>query len=269
MALLGWQWRRHPLRITEKIQTPLTSSVRGFLWGSGRFLYLLARARKMRKLLVYTALFLCCTQNLLAQDWAQLEHFKMANDSLTAPAMGEKRVVFLGNSITIGWKNADPEYFEQHPYVNRGISGQTTPQMLLRFRQDVIALHPYAVVILAGTNDIAGNTGPMTNQQIMDNLVSMSQLAQAEGIKVVLCSVLPAYDYPWRPGLRPNIRIPELNTRIREFAVQHGHIYIDYFSAMTDGNNGLKAELGYDGVHPTREGYDIMKPILENGLKSL
>lgn len=202
------------------------------------------------------------------QDWAQLEHFKMDNESLSELAKGENRIVFMGNSITIGWKNADPEYFKQHPYVNRGISGQTTPQMLLRFRQDVIELEPHAVVILAGTNDIAGNTGPMTTKQILNNIVSMAQLAEAHNIRVLLCSVLPAFDYPWRPGLQPNIRIPELNTEIEKFAVENGHIYVDYFSAMTDGNNGLRSNLGSDGVHPNRAGYDIMKPILEDALKS-
>lgn len=203
------------------------------------------------------------------QDWAQLEHFKMENESLSAPLKGENRVVFMGNSITIGWKNADPEYFNENPYVNRGIGGQTTPQMLLRFRQDVIELEPKAVVILAGTNDIAGNTGPMTNKQIMDNLISMAQLSEAYGIDVLLCSVLPAFDYPWRPGLEPNIRIPELNASIREFALGNGHIYVDYFNAMTDGKNGLRIDLGYDGVHPNRAGYDVMKPILERALSQV
>ena len=223
----------------------------------------------MHKKLFIIALFFCCTHILFAQDWAQLEHFKMANDSLSNPATGEQRVVFMGNSITIGWKNADPEYFSQNLYINRGISGQTTPQMLLRFRQDVIELKPAAVVILAGTNDIAGNTGPMTNKQIMDNLISMGQLAQTHGIKVVLCSVLPAFDYPWRPGLQPNVRIPEVNSLIAQYAAQNGHSYVDYFSAMTDGKNGLRSDLGYDGVHPNRAGYDVMKPILEQALAAV
>lgn len=223
----------------------------------------------MRNFLFILALMLCSTLSSYGQDWAQLQHFKMDNDSLSEPAKGEQRVVFMGNSITIGWKNADPEYFKMNPYVNRGISGQTTPQMLLRFRQDVIELNPYAVVILAGTNDVAGNTGPMTNKQILDNIISMAQLAQAHTIKVLLCSILPAYDYPWRPGLQPNIRIPEINAKIKVFAEQNGLTYVDYFSAMTDGKNGLKPDLGYDGVHPTRKGYDVMKPILERALKSL
>ena len=223
----------------------------------------------MRSTFLICVLFLCCIPLSYGQDWAQLQHFKMANDSLTVPAKGEKRIVFMGNSITIGWKNADPEYFSEHPYVNRGISGQTTPQMLLRFRQDVIELKPFAVVILAGTNDVAGNTGSMTNKQIMDNLISMSQLAKAHDIKVVLCSILPAFDYPWRPGLQPNVRIPQLNTEIKAYAQENGHTFVDYFSAMTDGKDGLRSDLGYDGVHPNREGYDVMKPILETALQSL
>lgn len=203
------------------------------------------------------------------QDWAQLEHFKMENESFSAPLKGEKRVVFMGNSITIGWKDADPDYFNKNPYVNRGIGGQTTPQMLLRFRQDVIELEPAAVVILAGTNDIAGNTGPMTNKQILDNIISMAQLSEAHGIEVFLCSVLPAFDYPWRPGLDPHTRIPELNASIKEFALENDHNYVDYFSAMTDGKNGLRPDLGYDGVHPNRAGYDLMKPILERALSNV
>lgn len=206
---------------------------------------------------------------IFAQDWAELKHFQQENQALPAPEADEKRVVFMGNSITIGWKDADPEYFKNNPYVNRGIGGQTTPQMLLRFRQDVIDLKPGIVVILAGTNDIAENTGPMTTKQIVDNIISMAQLAKAHEIKVILCSVLPAFDYPWRPGLQPNIRIPELNSEIQQFAETNGHTYVDYFSAMTDGKNGLLPDLGYDGVHPTRAGYDVMKPLLEKAIDAI
>ena len=206
---------------------------------------------------------------VFAQDWAQLEHFKKENQALPAPEADEDRVVFMGNSITIGWKDADPEYFKKNPYINRGIGGQTTPQMLLRFRQDVIDLKPSIVVILAGTNDIAGNTGPMTTKQILDNIISMAQLAKAHDIEVVLCSVLPAFDYPWRPGLKPHIRIPELNEGLQKFAEANAHTYVDYFSAMTDGKNGLQPALGSDGVHPTRAGYDIMKPLLEEAIRNV
>lgn len=201
-----------------------------------------------------------------AQDWADLGHFQEANSQLEAPVKGENRVVFMGNSITIGWLSHFPEYFEGKPYINRGIGGQTTPQMLLRFRQDVLDLEPAVVVLLAGTNDIAGNTGPMSLEQIMDNIVSMTELAQSNGIKVILASVLPAYDYPWRPGMHPNKKIPELNARIAAYAKQSNALYLDYFSAMTDGNNGLQESLGYDGVHPNSKGYQVMAPLTNKAI---
>ena len=147
--------------------------------------------------LALISLFLLCGEST-AQDWANLTRFQAKNEALGTPAKGEKRVVFMGNSITEGWINTCPEFFEGRPYINRGIGGQTTPQMLIRFRQDVINLHPKVVVILAGTNDIAGNTGPSTLEMIEDNLASMAEIAHANGIKVILCSVLPAFDYPWR-----------------------------------------------------------------------
>lgn len=201
-----------------------------------------------------------------SQDWAALDHFREANAALQPPAEGEERVVFMGNSITIGWAGGQPEFFEGKPYVNRGISGQTTPQMLLRFRQDVIALKPKVVVILAGTNDIAGNTGPMTLEQIMDNLKSMAEIARANGIAVVLSSVLPAEDYPWRPGLEPNKKIPALNEMIRTYAEQNDIVYLDYFAALTNDKNGMDPELAQDGVHPTKKGYEIMAPLAEKAI---
>ncbi|NAS13509.1 SGNH/GDSL hydrolase family protein [Poritiphilus flavus] len=207
------------------------------------------------------------TEIVNAQDWPDLKHFKAANEKLQPSTQDESRVVFLGNSITIGWLNSVPEFFEGKPYVNRGISGQTTPQMLLRFRQDVIDLTPKVVVILAGTNDIAGNTGPMTLQQIVDNLRSMTELAKANGIKVVLSSVLPAYDYPWRPGLNPNEKIPKLNAMIKDYADEAKVVYLDYFSVMTNDKNGLDEDLAGDGVHPTKKGYEIMAPLAEAAIK--
>ncbi|MDC6354159.1 MULTISPECIES: SGNH/GDSL hydrolase family protein [unclassified Robiginitalea] len=202
-------------------------------------------------------------QQAVAQDWADLEHFREANKALAPPAPGEDRVVFMGNSITIGWLHKVPEFFEGKPYVNRGISGQTTPQMLLRFRQDVLDLSPKVVVILAGTNDIAGNTGPMTLEQILDNLKSMAELALANGVEPVLSSVLPAYDYPWRPGLQPNIKIPKLNSMIKNYAALSGIVYLDYFSEMADSRNGLDNTLATDEVHPTEKGYRMMAPLAE------
>lgn len=203
---------------------------------------------------------------LSAQDWAQLGHFDTANKELPDVKTNENRVVFMGNSITIGWSHHQPEFFEGKPYVNRGISGQTTPQMLVRFREDVIDLKPKVVVILAGTNDIAGNTGPSTLQMIADNLMSMAELAEANGIKVVLCSVLPAYDYPWRKGLMPNEKIPALNKMIKSYANSKGFVYLDYFSSMTDGKNGLREDLGSDGVHPNKKGYELMAPLADKAI---
>lgn len=216
-----------------------------------------------RILILFFLIFSC---SVSAQDWADLEHFKEANQELSEPETNENRVVFMGNSITIGWSHHQPEFFENKPYVNRGISGQTTPQMLVRFRQDVIDLKPKVVVILAGTNDIAGNTGPSTLQMIADNLMNMAELAEANGIKVVLCSVLPAYDYPWRKGLMPNKKIPALNKIIKDYANSKGFVYLDYFSAMTDGNNGMQKELGSDGVHPNKKGYELMAPLAEQAI---
>ena len=199
----------------------------------------------------------------IAQDWPNLNHFKAENANLVAPTPNEKRVVFMGNSITEGWINLHPEFFAGKFYINRGISGQTTPQMLLRFRADVIKLKPRVVVILAGTNDIAGNTGPSTIEMIEDNLISMAQLAKENGIKVILCSVLPAYDYPWKPGLEPAPKIVALNKLIKAYAAKESLIYLDFFTPMVDERNGLKAEYSKDGVHPNEAGYNVMEPLTE------
>lgn len=211
----------------------------------------------------FVILMLVSTSLIQAQDWPNLQQFQADNAALPAPAPGENRVVFMGNSITIGWLHHVPGFFEGKPYINRGISGQTTPQMLLRFQQDVIALKPKVVVILAGVNDIAENTGPMTLEQIRDNLASMAQLARANGIEPVLCSVLPAYDFPWRPGLQPYLKVPQLNTMIQAFAEANNIIYLDYFSAMADSRNGLGPDLASDEVHPTVKGYEMMAPLAE------
>ena len=197
------------------------------------------------------------------QDWPNLSKYKTQNDSLVAPTADENRVVFMGNSITEGWIGLYPSFFKNKSYINRGISGQTTPQMLVRFRADVIHLHPKVVVILAGTNDIAGNTGPSTIEMIADNIFSMAELAQVNGIKVVLCSVLPVYDYPWKPGIDPVTKIAKLNSMIKEYAAYNCLEYLDYYTAMVDERLGLKADLTYDGVHPNTAGYMAMEPITE------
>lgn len=206
--------------------------------------------------------FLTTSQGI-AQDWPGLGHFSEENKKLAPPAAHENRVVFMGNSITIGWLHARPDFFKKNSYINRGISGQTTPQMLVRFRQDVIDLNPKVVVILAGTNDIAGNTGPASLEMIVDNIKSMAQLAETNGISVVISSVLPAFDYPWKPGLKPNEKIPALNALLKKYAIANGYTYLDYFSALADNRNGLPKKYAEDGVHPTAEAYGLMEPLAE------
>ena len=204
----------------------------------------------------------------LHNDWAYLEKYRQANAALPAPAPGENRVVFYGNSITEGWAQHFASEFPGKPYVGRGISGQTTPQMLVRFRQDVVALQPKVVVILAGTNDIAGNTGPSTIEMIEDNMASMAEIAKANHIRVVLSSVLPVYDYPWRPGLEPAGKIVALNAWLRNYAASHGATYLDYHSAMADERQGLRAALTYDGVHPNEAGYRVMASLAEPAIEA-
>ena len=203
-------------------------------------------------------LFPMLTQAQTTQDWPNLGRYRDANARIGLPTANEDRVVFMGNSITDAWINSVPEYFSGRGYIDRGISGQTTPQMLIRFRQDVIALKPKVVVILAGTNDIAGNTGPSTLEMIEDNLESMAVLAKAAGIQVVLSSVLPVYDYPWKPGLQPAEKIITLNKWIKNYAMQNDCLYLDYFPSVSDDRNGMKAEYSKDGVHPNAEGYKVM-----------
>ena len=199
-------------------------------------------------------------------DWPNFKQFEELNTKLPKMKKNKNRVVFMGNSITIGWLQTNPNFFKDKDYVNRGISGQTTPQMLVRFRADVVDINADVVVILAGTNDIAGNTGPVTLKMIANNLKSMTEIAQANGIKVILCSVLPAYDYPWSPGKKPNIKIPKLNSMIEDFAKESGAFYLDYFKALNDGNNGIIKEYSYDGVHLTAKGYHLLEPMLEKAL---
>jgi len=210
-------------------------------------------------------------------DWANLARYREANRALAAPGPGEARVVFMGDSITDAWPQPRfGAFFPGKPYVGRGISGQTTPQMLLRFRPDVIALRPKAVVILAGTNDIAGNTGPMTDEQIEGNLASMAELAKANGIRVVFSSILPVSEYHVRPGdtappqttRRPMARITAINAWMKEYAAANGHVYLDYFPAMTDAKGLLRAELSEDDLHPNAAGYAIMGPMADAAIQA-
>jgi len=203
----------------------------------------------------------------LLVDFGGLARYKEADMALAPPAEGESRVVFMGDSITDGWHFEGAEgYFPGKPYINRGIGGQTTPQMLVRFRQDVIALKPRVVVILAGINDIASNTGPETLEQIEDNLASMADLAAANRIRVVLCSVMPAFDFPWMPGMAPAGKVVTLNAWIKAYTARKGYVYVDYHSAMKDERDGLPASLSKDGVHPLPAGYAVMTPLVEAGI---
>ncbi|TWR26190.1 acylhydrolase [Mucilaginibacter achroorhodeus] len=218
----------------------------------------------MKKTLLVLALFAFINKRSAAQDWPNLAKYQEENTKVMAEANPGNRVVFMGNSITEGWKRVDPDFFEANKnYIDRGISGQTTPQMVLRFRQDVIDLKPAVVTILAGTNDIAGNTGPATLEQIFGNIQTMAQLAATYKIKVVICSILPVFDYPWKTGLQPAGKIITLNSMLKEFAQKNGFYYLDYHSLMKDDRDGLRAELGNDGVHPNKDGYAIMEKAVQ------
>jgi lysophospholipase L1-like esterase len=225
--------------------------------------------RTLGRLAIASALLAWSSTTVGAQtvaDWANLKRYARENSELPGAAAVRQRVVFMGNSITQAWAPLFAQQFPGKPYVGRGISGQTTPQMLVRFRQDVIALKPAVVVILAGTNDIAGNTGPSTLEMIEDNIASMAELAKANGIQVVLCSVLPVFDYPWKPGLEPAPKIVALNTWIKEYARTHGAEYADFHTAMADERQGLPKALAADGVHPNADGYKVMVPIVDKAI---
>lgn len=203
--------------------------------------------------------------HLLLVDFGMLDRYHAADLQLGAPAAGTDRVVFIGDSITDAWKL--DESFPGKPYVNRGIGGQTSSQILLRFRQDAIDLQPKVVVILAGTNDLAENTGPATLAQIEGNLMSMAQLARANHIGVVLCSVLPSVHYGWHPELPdPATRIAAVNRWLVAFAARDHYVYVDYYAAMKNTAGGLGHDLSLDGVHPSPAGYAIMAPLAQAGI---
>lgn len=206
---------------------------------------------------------------MFTDDYGQLARYRDANAALGAPKPGENRVVFFGDSITDAWKLEDN--FPGKPYINRGIGGQTTPQMLVRFRQDVIDLQPKVVVILAGTNDIAGNTGPMRNDDIEANFASFAELARVHGIQVVYSSILPVHNYTERSkdffAQRPQARILQLNDWLKKYCAENHIVYLDYFSALVDDKGMLKKDLADDGLHPNAAEYKIMAPLAEAAIQ--
>jgi acyl-CoA thioesterase-1 len=210
--------------------------------------------------------------DFVASDFGRLSRFESANRALAPAAPGETRVVFFGDSITDHWSRAQyGGFFPGKPYINRGIGGQTTAQMLIRFRADVLSLQPRAVVILAGTNDLAGNAGPITPDQLMNNLTTMAELAKLHGIAVVLASILPVSDDKVDAGGQPLVRsenkpvslLRELNQRITAYASANGHVFLDYFTPMATATGTLKPELNDDGLHPNKAGYEVMAPLAE------
>lgn len=219
----------------------------------------------MKRCLIILAVVLLVATTAGAQDWAGLQRFAAANAALAEPAAGEPRVVLMGDSITEIWPDRHPVFFEDARYVGRGISGQVSAQMLVRFRQDVIDLHPAVVVINAGTNDVAENQGPYNEDFTFGNIVSMTELAQANGIAVVLTSVLPAAGFRWRPAITDAAdKIAALNKRIRAYAASRGIPYVDYYSALVvdDASRALNPAYSNDGVHPVAAGYEVMEPLV-------
>ena len=201
-------------------------------------------------------------------DWAHLKKYEQSNSELKK-INDPDRVVFMGNSITEGWSNFDKDFFINNPFVNRGIGGQTTPQMLIRFKPDVVNLNPKAVVILAGINDIAENTGPVTIENIAENIISMAEIAKANEIKVFICSTLPAIDFPWSPGMDPGPKVVKLNSILKNYCNSNNIPYVDYFSAMSDEKGGLKVPeytTADDLVHPNLAGYKVMEKIILKAL---
>ena len=234
----------------------------GMVWGQGRAV---GQTAPTQAPVQTDAAKLAAMQKKL-DDWPQLERYREANAALAAPAAGEKRVVFYGDSITDAWAQHPDWFFPGRPYVGRGISGQTTPQMLVRVQQDVVHLQPAVAVILAGTNDIAGNTGPSSPEMIEDNFESMIAIARANGIRVVVSSILPADHFAWRPGVQPAEQIRAMNRRLKAMCVREGLVYLDYYTAMVNAQGGLDPDLAKDGVHPTAKGYAVMSPLAEKAI---
>ena len=201
-----------------------------------------------------------------AQDFANFGRYQKQNQEVLSQNIAPNSVL-MGDSITEGWFATDPGFFTKNNFVGRGIGGQVTSQMLLRFREDVIKLKPKRVIILAGTNDIAENQGPISLDKVFGNIVSMAELAKANNIKVVLCSVLPAYDFPWRKDMKPADKVIALNKMIKDYAQKNNITYVDYHNALKNEKNGLPKEIAEDGIHPNKSGYEKMEAILMKTLK--
>lgn len=202
-------------------------------------------------------------------DWVNFKKYAAQNTQIAPPKKGERRVVFLGNSIFEGWLRLRPEFFANKPYFDRGISGQTTPQMLLRFYEDVVAIQPEILVLKAGINDIAQNTGPYDQNKTLNNIKAIAHLARANKIKVILCSVLPANVFKWRPSIEPADKVIALNQEIKKFADENSFYYLDLYSAVVDDKKGMKAEYANDGVHPTVAGYKVLEPLVEEAIRKV
>lgn len=201
-------------------------------------------------------------------DWANNNYYKEANLKLKAYSADKKRVVFMGDSITENWGILKPEFFSQTKFINRGISGQTSPQMLIRFRSDAIELEPSIIIILAGTNDIAGNTGPTTIKMISNNIISMSELAISHNIKVIISSVLPIYSYNWSDVKEPNKKVIDLNKILYDYATKKNLPFLDYYSSMVDNRPGLKKEFSDDEVHPNKVAYEVMSDLALKAIRT-
>ena len=198
-------------------------------------------------------------------DWPNLERYRAENEKLKTSGTDKIRTVFMGDSITVGWSLNDPGFFSRNNFVNRGISGQTSPQMLIRFKQDAIHLSPELIIINAGTNDIAANTGPASPEMIIDNICSMAEIGLKNDIRIALSTILPVYKYPWNEKVT-NVpdRIFEVNTALKKYSEKHSLIFIDYFSSMVNKKRGLKSAYGVDGVHPTKQGHEVMSNVVKN-----
>ena len=203
-------------------------------------------------------------------DWPNLAKYREANEKLKSSFSNGDRIVLIGDSITEGWTEFNPKFFQQNNFVNRGISGQTTPQMLVRFKQDAVHLNPQIIVINGGTNDIWGNTGPSTPEMIIDNICSMAEIAVKNDINVALSTILPVYKYPDRDDIiDPPKTISLVNSVLSEYCKQKGYNFLDYYSPMVDDKKGLRSDYGTDGVHPNKEGYGVMKNVIRETIPGI